>query len=123
MSYVGQDPVNWVDPLGFYGTTDCSYYRQACEVYGGAYECKIANIVCDVTLKNNDTSDCIRQCLQEKAKERQNIDQCIEDEAGQTTLSDIISEHAECFTGCFINPENPYDKFGPDLPDSDIKLY
>jgi hypothetical protein len=120
-SYVGNNPVNFVDPWGLYGTQSCNYYKQACETTGGFYECKIAEKVCNLFPKDNDISDCIRQCLQEKHKERQPKDQCSEE--GQTGLSDFASEHQKCISGCFQNPENPYDPQGPDLPDSDINLY
>lgn len=46
-SYVGNNPVNDIDPLGLYGTKDCSYYKQACEINGGFYECHMAETACN----------------------------------------------------------------------------
>jgi RHS repeat-associated protein len=120
-AYVGNNPVNWVDPLGLYGTKDCSYYQQACETNGGIYECYIAEKACNFFPKNNETSNCIRQCLQEKHKKRQPEGQCSEE--GQTGWGDFSFEHYDCFKDCLQNPENPYDPKGPDLPDQDIRLY
>jgi len=118
--YVGNNPVNFVDPWGLYGSGSCSYYKQACEINGGTYECKIASAACR-SFPSQNTLDCIRQCLQEKHKARQPEGQCSEE--GQTGPGDFASEHQDCFSGCFQNPENPYDPQGPDLPDGNVSLY
>ncbi|HDH04695.1 MAG TPA: hypothetical protein ENH01_03135 [Nitrospirae bacterium] len=116
----GNNSVNFVDPWGLYGTQSCSYYKQACEINGGPYECKIATVACK-SFPSQNTLDCIRQCLQEKHKDRQPEGQCSEE--GQTDFSDFTSEHQDCFSGCYQNPENPYDPQGPDLPDGPVTLY
>lgn len=119
--YVGNSPVNDKDPLGLYGTQKCDYYEQACSTNGGYYECYIAQRACNLFPKNNETSDCIRQCLQEKHRERQPKNRC--SEKGQTRFSDFTLEHYQCIVGCSRNPENPYNPQGPNLPDADIYLY
>jgi len=45
-TYVSNDPIALVDPLGLYGTSDCSYYAQRCAQVGGVYYCYIAPAVC-----------------------------------------------------------------------------
>ena len=119
--YVGNNPVNFVDPLGLYGTQSCSYYEQACAINGGFYECHMAQSACNIFPSPNDTLDCIRQCLQEKHKARQPEGEC--SDKGQTGSGDFASEHQDCFSGCFQNPENPYDPQGPYLPDGKVTLY
>lgn len=45
--YVNNDPVNRRDPLGLYGTNDCSYYAQRCAENGGSYYCEDAPFYCE----------------------------------------------------------------------------
>ena len=116
------NPINYTDPLGLYGTKDCSYYEQACKTNGGIYECYIVEHACNSFPKGNKTMDCIRQCLQERHRARQPKDVC--SEKGKTGWSDFFSEHASCFVGCALNPENPYIPLGgPDLPSDNPRLY
>jgi len=64
------------DPLGLYGTNDCSYYEKRCEESGGKYYCTIVPIFCDIFPSPPDPdptrdddyegwSRCTRQCLQD----------------------------------------------------------
>jgi RHS repeat-associated protein len=118
--YTSDDPINWIDPRGLYGTQSCSYYEQACQTNGGLYECSIAPNACNFFPKTP-FFNCVRQCLQEKHKERQPKNQC--SQQGQTSFSNFVTEHYECIGGCYQNPENPYSPSGPDLPNEDIALY
>ena len=64
--YVLNNPINLVDPLGLYGTNDCSYYDQRCRETGSKYFCDIAPWVCKhfPDFPGN-TEECIRKCLQD----------------------------------------------------------
>jgi hypothetical protein len=114
--YVKNNPLITRDPFGLYGTRDCSYYDQTCQANGGRYECKAAPWLCNKFPKEDDTSNCMRQCLQEKHKKRmQNPNQCHPDNA--IDVGDNAADHITCAVGCFRNPENPYQNDGPNLPD------
>ena len=74
--YVGNNPITVVDPYGYYGTDDCSYYQQRCDDSGGDYYCKSAPEWCEWFPKHPDpdpTDDddyegwfrCTRKCLQD----------------------------------------------------------
>jgi RHS repeat-associated protein len=75
--YVLGDPVNLFDPLGLYGTNDCSYYAQRCNESGGSYYCQTAQFFCNSVFPKypdpDPTTDddyegwsrCTRQCLQD----------------------------------------------------------
>ncbi|PWG74590.1 hypothetical protein DF186_17125, partial [Enterococcus hirae] len=75
-AYVWNNPVNYFDPLGLYGTKSCAYYDQACRANQGTYECRVAPALCPKFPDNDDPtgnsdpignwSECVRQCLQEK---------------------------------------------------------
>lgn len=52
--YVSNNPTQLIDPLGLYGTNDCSYYTKRCEECGGGYYCKLAPRACDLFLKYPD---------------------------------------------------------------------
>lgn len=45
--FVRSNPVNIKDPLGLYGTNDCSYYDTRCADSGGNYYCKVAPDYCN----------------------------------------------------------------------------
>jgi RHS repeat-associated protein len=64
--YCLNDAINAVDPIGLYGTKDCSYYEKRCEETGHAYYCIVAPRVCKYfpPLPGN-WDECMRQCLQE----------------------------------------------------------
>jgi RHS repeat-associated protein len=119
--YVFNDSVNLIDPLGLYGSQSCEYYPEACAANGGGYEC-IAGGICNVFPKDNAVSDCIRQCLQERHRDRQpEPNSC--SEKNNIGVGANISDHASCIAGCLQNSENPYDPTGPNLPDADIHLH
>ncbi len=135
--YVLNDPINFTDQLGLYGTNSCGFYDDICSRYGEGY-CSLARPICKVTNKIEDLSEggpfdpfdkprnrfqCMRQCLQEKIENRLsrgicNVDQ--EDISG--TGTEIITDHYDCHKGCLMNPENPFNPDGPDLPDRDPRL-
>ena len=117
-SYVGNDPINRYDPSGLYGTGSCDYYAQACAANGGWYECHVAPLLCPNFPTDDDPSgngdpagawaDCVRQCLQERHGGRM-PDPNLCSESNNIGVPDNASDHAQCFAGCFKNPENPYD--------------
>jgi RHS repeat-associated protein len=126
--YVLNDPVNFVDPWGLYGSKNCEYYDQACAAnnYWYDYECLAAPSFCKLAPTGDELlgnwGDCVRQCLQEKHRDRlSHEDQCSEE--NRSNLDDIYEDHEECWKGCYLNPENPYDPLGTDLPDNDVTLY
>ncbi len=127
------NPLSFIDPFGLFGTKSCAYYQQACFANGGVYECKVASNVCPIFPDNNDPtgeneaignwSECVRQCLQEVHKDRMQSPQSCSVE-NNIDPDDNLSDHVNCFSGCSINPENPYNPFfGSDLPDADPSLY
>jgi RHS repeat-associated protein len=126
--YVNNNPISLIDPLGWYGTQSCAYWPQACTTGGGGgrYECKIAPSVCPAFPNGNkgagNWAACVRQCLQEKHKDRMpNPNQC--SPANNIPPGANASHHAACWRGCLLNPENPYDPNGPDLPDGSPSLF
>ena len=90
--YVGNNPVNWFDPLGL---SSCEYYTKACDENGGIYECKIASIACE----NIPGMDCMRDCLQKEHHDRMpDKDQC--SEKNQIPPIDNAGDHLYCFMVC-----------------------
>ena len=121
-TYVGNNPLSNIDPLGLYGSQSCNYYAQACAANGGSYECRVASRACKIFPKKQNYFDCARQCLQERHKKRQpEPNSCSAD--NNIGLGDNAADHAKCLSGCMANPENPYDPKGPDLPDADVDLF
>ena len=101
-AYVGNNPVNFVDPLGLYGTNSCSYYKEMCDKTGSLYYCTIVPAVC-----NNfpdfpgNTEECIRQCLQDFDKQYCQ-DPCKKPSFNYTcTFADA---HAYCILTCISKP-------------------
>jgi RHS repeat-associated protein len=113
-AYVSGDPLSEVDPTGFYGTSDCSYYQERCLQSGGDYYCVDAPIWCNRFPKPPDPDPsrdddfegwprCVRQCLQD-CDRWQN--------AGQNTCPpkadprggpfDQESESAICHDACYL---------------------
>ncbi len=70
--------VNYIDPWGLYGSGSCGYYDQACAAnnYWYQYECSMSPTFCmaaptgDDFLGIGNWGDCVRQCLQEKHRDR-----------------------------------------------------
>lgn len=120
-AYVNNDPVNFVDPLGLYGTNDCSYYSKRCDEIGGDYYCETAPEYCDNKFKKFPDPDpsrdddyegwvrCTRQCLQDCDAENA-TGMCKED------VDDFWDQvhfncHVKCYTECGegkITGNNPY---------------
>jgi hypothetical protein len=119
--YVGDDPLNRIDPTGLYGTDDCSYYVQRCAETGSAYYCGIGNDVCNAAPKGNpgedpeseqgpitDWAQCVRECLAD-------CDRGIQSKQDENACLPIIpvwlySEvicHAGCDPACAGPTHNP----------------
>ncbi|MEN8146955.1 MAG: RHS repeat-associated core domain-containing protein [Campylobacterota bacterium] len=102
--YVLGDPVNFVDPLGLYGTEDCSYYDDECQE-GYFYYCDVAPELCPNFPTQNIISgwtNCMRQCLQE-----------YDDQVGCSECSDAgtfacqTAAHTNCALMCIVSPDDP----------------
>ncbi|RZF20637.1 hypothetical protein DAY19_11670 [Halobacteriovorax vibrionivorans] len=124
--YVSNSPFLYIDPFGFFGTSKCDYYDQACRANGGTYECKVAPFLCPKFPSGEtgagNVSSCMRQCLQEKHRDRMsNRYQCNPD--NNISVTDNTGDHLSCAFSCIENSENPYDSDGMDLPDNDIDLF
>lgn len=74
--YVSNNPIQLIDPLGLYGTNDCSYYDQRCRDCGGNYYCNLAPRACIAFGETPDPDPatdndfegwrrCTRKCLQD----------------------------------------------------------
>ena len=100
-SYAYQNPLKYVDPLGLYGNTSCTYYIQACERSGG-YACA-AQYICPVFPEGeeNDWWQCVRQCLQEEHYRR------TESENICSVTDNPYTDHTTCFVACAVNSSNP----------------
>jgi len=122
--YTSNDPINFIDQLGLFGETECDVYNDLCRAKPGvdSYYCILAPAVCraapdnqetgvDTLNKGSNISNCVRQCLQESAVNRELC------EADGNSPQDNFQDHVSCFQGCIANPENPYNPNGPALPD------
>ena len=94
-AYVENDPLNLIDPLGLYGTTDCSYYQQRCEQLGGVYYCYLAPTVCENT-PPGPWANCVRQCLQEFDQGYCATDNC----GGGSDVPCVVNIHQMCWQEC-----------------------
>jgi hypothetical protein len=120
--YVLNDPINFIDPSGLYGTSSCSYYDQTCQANGGNYECKIAPWLCPKFPQQNQWSRCMRQCLQDMhSANMPNKNACSSN--NQINPVDNGTDHAICAAGCGLNPNNPFTPSGTDLPDGNPSLF
>jgi hypothetical protein len=108
--YALANPLRIVDPLGLYGTNDCSYYDRRCRESGGRYYCEVAPFWCDEFFEKYPDPDpdsendyegwprCVRKCLQD----------CDED---------YWRERRECLESYLYGPDNPdpdFDNFWDD---------
>jgi RHS repeat-associated protein len=108
--YTFANPLRIVDPLGLYGTNDCSYYDRRCRESGGRYYCEIAPFWCDDFFEKYPDPDpdsdndyegwprCVRKCLQD----------CDED---------YWRERRKCLDSYPYGPDNPdpdFDNFSDD---------
>lgn len=119
-NYSEVNPVNIVDPLGLYGTNDCSYYKKRCAETGGDYYCKTAQEWCDRFPKYPDPDPsqdtdyegwarCTRKCLQDCDAEKA-AGKC------KDKVDDFMDKvhwdcHSKCYTQCAagkITGNNPY---------------
>jgi len=102
--------------LGLYGTKSCKVYDDLCSFTNkeNKYFCDFAKEICE-GFPDDNFSQCVRQCLQEKA-----IGRICKNEKNDNVTNAV--DHKDCWVGCGINPENPYDYDGPDLPDRDLRL-
>jgi RHS repeat-associated protein len=108
--YAFANPLRVVDPLGLYGSNDCSYYDRRCRESGGRYYCEVAPLWCDDFFEKYPDPDpdsdndyegwprCVRKCLQD----------CDED---------YWSERRKCMKSYPYGPDNPdpdFDNFWDD---------
>lgn len=65
--YAHNRPTGVIDPLGLYGTTECSYYDGRCQTFGCEYYCDWAPTMCRRfgLLDDHKWTRCTRKCLQE----------------------------------------------------------
>lgn len=94
-AYVENRPLTMIDPMGLYGTTDCSFYQQRCEQVGGIYYCYAAPTVCK-TWPNHPWGNCIRKCLQELDVRYCKPDNC----GGGSDVMCAVNIHQMCFLQC-----------------------
>jgi len=121
--YVGNNPLQFVDPMGLYGTDKCDYYDKRCKESGGKYYCEQAPFWCNFFPKPPDpdpTRDndyegwfrCTRQCLQD-CDEVENRDQKMcpltaDDRAGPwDPRSRSFDCHQRCYRWCGLDPWFP----------------
>jgi RHS repeat-associated protein len=98
-AYVGNNPINSNDPLGLYGTTDCSYYATRCSETHGFYYCHLAPMACNlVHIPCTNWDQCVRQCLQDYDSR---YSACTN--TPYTFLGDFIPSHRFCFGQCYEN--------------------
>jgi RHS repeat-associated protein len=118
--YAEDRPTSLLDPLGLYGTTNCSLYPNLCRQFpdptDAPYECVVAPFACNNFPKHLPVSDCIRQCLQDEYPVFNPTPIC--ELPKPIGLPENATIHMFCITRCLQNPENPFDPHGPPLPDA-----
>jgi hypothetical protein len=137
-AYVGDNPVNFRDPTGEYGTNDCSYYTQRCQESGGKYYCQLAPEACnnwfpkypDPDPNNPDPNHyegwarCTRKCLQDCDKKQHDKEKCDGKHYGPNNPDPSTDSfwdaghfacHAQCYTACAADGL-PADPTPPGLP-------
>ena len=120
-SYVGNNPTNYTDPYGLYGTNSCEYYKRRCSENGGGYYCLIAPLICEATAlispedPDPSTDDdyegfnrCTRQCLQDLDAINQFVEpQCGNVVSSGSDLEQITVDHLYCWKRCGFEGRNP----------------
>jgi RHS repeat-associated protein len=114
--YVNNRPTMLKDPLGLYGTNDCSYYEQRCKDSGGKYYCETVQFWCNAFPKYPDPDPstdndfegwarCTRKCLQDCDQEQY---KCEKDHPNPDPTTDSFFDwkptscHFKCYTECGI---------------------
>ena len=110
--YAWANPIVVTDPLGLYGTNECSYYDQRCDECGGDYYCRLAPLACNTfpmypdpdPNTDNDFEGwarCTRQCLQEcDANNFEDRKECESDPCAGTG-SFFDESHQVCHRVCY----------------------
>lgn len=112
---VGNNPVNWVDPMGL--TRDCSYYTQLCQEYGGIYYCSIAPAICSNTPDIGNWSNCVAECLQNFEEKYGCGDPCNNSSSNGYTGACTKDAHAYCWVSCATGNDTSNPTF-PTPPNS-----
>lgn len=113
-TYVLGNPLSRADPLGLYGTNDCSYYDRRCQESGGYYYCQQAPYYCNNffpkppdpnPLRDDDFEGwfrCTRQCLQDcDAAENTGQSKCpVEVDDRSLVEGKSFGCHATCYIEC-----------------------
>lgn len=121
--YASNRPLILKDPLGLYGTSDCSYYRTMCREVGGKYYCTTAQYWCDLFPKPPDPDPnrdddwegwfrCTRKCLQDCDVERRQKE-CLHLSPGQNPVPPTFADETPCHTRCYIACAGPLAGGGP----------
>jgi len=123
--YAGNDPVDSRDPLGLYGTDDCSYYSERCASTGDMYYCSIADNACsrfpkgDITENPEqdqgyfvDWAQCVRECLQDcdrglQQEQEENPVSCVPFGAPDSPIH-LVGCHVGCWGACALGSGNPF---------------
>jgi RHS repeat-associated protein len=107
-SYAQGNPINIIDLLGLYGTTDCSYYDEQCKMVGGDYYCNWAPKWCRRfnRFDSYQWTRCVRQCLQNYDKKY-----CSPNNSCQKTDEESIKKcnwkgHFFCYSECAKSPNS-----------------
>jgi len=110
--YVGNNPINFEDSLGLYGTNDCSRYTLRCAQSGGEYYCETAPKYCNWFPKYPDPdpntdddfegwSRCTRQCLQDCDNDLNHDQSQCPNEPDSTTDEFTDSKNQICHVYCY----------------------
>jgi RHS repeat-associated protein len=109
-SYTFADPVNFIDPMGLYGTGDCSYYGGRCTGSGGDYYCSIAPWACKKAPSDPDPDkgwgNCTWQCLQDEDKKNTDTQKSCPPEPDTTTDNFWDGGHFNAHVKCYLQCTN-----------------
>ena len=116
--YSFNNPSNYFDLLGLYGTSNCSYYDQRCSESGGNYYCNLMPLACNTfpqpkdpnPNKDNDFegwSRCTRQCLQDCDRQNKPDDNNMCPANPDPNTDDFWDKqntkcHVKCWTKCAL---------------------